>query len=133
MAVKLEFRVPYLHAVLELSHERVAGDEFEKATLHLEGHGHNEGKEEQHLEHEKCEDLNTEVSISLYTPTNDYVCGPVRISDSWCLIVILLDVRRLCLGRMPLDRFDVVEGKEEGLDGERLGTYKRVVERHLDY
>lgn len=84
--------VPYLHAILELSHKRVARDELEKATLHLEGHGHNEGKEEQHLEHEKCEDLNTEVSLSLYTPTNDTICGPVRISDSWCLIVILLDV-----------------------------------------
>jgi hypothetical protein len=42
---------------LELGNQRVAGDELEKATLHLEGHGHDEGEEEEHLEDEKSEDL----------------------------------------------------------------------------
>ena len=49
--------LPYLHAILELGNKRVAGDEFKEAALHLEGHRDNEGHEEQHLEHEKCEDL----------------------------------------------------------------------------
>lgn len=47
----------YLHAILKLGNQRVAGDELEEATLHSEGHGHNEGKEEEHLEDEKSEDL----------------------------------------------------------------------------
>lgn len=52
-----KFHMPYLHAILELSDERVAGDELEEAALHLEGHRNDERHEQQHLEHEKCEDL----------------------------------------------------------------------------
>lgn len=53
----------YLHAILELGNQRVAGDELKEATLHSEGHGHNEGKEEEHLEDEKSEDLEESLSV----------------------------------------------------------------------
>lgn len=52
-----EYESSYLHSILQLGDQRVGGNELKEATLHLEGHGHDEGTEEQHLEHEKCEDL----------------------------------------------------------------------------
>jgi len=47
----------YLHSILQLGNQRVAGDELEESTLHLERHRHDQGDEEEHLEDEKSEDL----------------------------------------------------------------------------
>jgi hypothetical protein len=42
---------------LQLGNQWVAGDELKESTLDLEGHGHDEGEEDEHLEDEKSEDL----------------------------------------------------------------------------
>ena len=49
--------LPYLHSILELCNQRVARNELKESTLHPEGHGHNQGAKEEHLEDEKSEDL----------------------------------------------------------------------------
>jgi hypothetical protein len=75
----------YLHSILQLGNQRVAGNELEKSTLHPEGHGHNQGAEEEHLEDEKSEDLRVRWSVKCSGAFNDNVCGPVRKSSSWLL------------------------------------------------
>ena len=47
----------YLHSILKLSNQRVAGNELKESTRHPERHGHNQGAEEEHLEDEKSKDL----------------------------------------------------------------------------
>ncbi len=66
------------------------GDELEQTALHLEGHGDDEGKEEQHLEDEKSEDLHGRQSVKRSGAPNGNVCGPVRRSNSWLLEYVLL-------------------------------------------
>jgi hypothetical protein len=46
-----------LHAVLHLRHDWTLGDEVEHLPLHCEGHGDDKDHEEDHLCHEKGEDL----------------------------------------------------------------------------
>jgi hypothetical protein len=75
--------LPYLHSILQLGNQRVAGDELKEATLHLEGHGHNEGDEKEHLEDEKSEDLSVQWLASCCTSSNGYLCEPERRSSSW--------------------------------------------------
>jgi hypothetical protein len=67
---------------LQLGNQRVAGDELEEATLHPEGHGHNEGDEKEHLEDEKSEDLRGELLASCSLTSNGYLCEPERRSNS---------------------------------------------------
>lgn len=77
--------LPYLHSILKLCNQRVAGNELKESTLHLEGHGHNQGAEEEHLEDEKSEDLRERQSVRYLGASNGNVCGPVRRSNSWWL------------------------------------------------
>jgi len=72
----------YLHSILQLGNQWVAGDELKEATLHLEGHGHDEGEEEEHLEDEKSEDLIQESQRVVPGASHDIRCGPVRILNS---------------------------------------------------
>jgi hypothetical protein len=75
--------LPYLHSILQLGNQRVAGDELKKATLHPEGHGHDEGDEKEHLEDEKSEDLEGESLASCSVSSNGCFCEPERRSNSW--------------------------------------------------
>ena len=75
----------YLHSILKLCNQRVAGNKLKESTLHLEGHGHNQGAEEEHLEDEKSEDLREGQSVRYLGASNGKVCGPVRRSNSWWL------------------------------------------------
>jgi hypothetical protein len=75
--------LPYLHSILQLGNQRVAGDELKEATLHLEGHGHNEGDEKEHLEYEKSEDLEGELLANRSISFNGCLCAPERKSNSW--------------------------------------------------
>jgi hypothetical protein len=74
--------LPYLHSILQLGNQRVAGDELKEATLHLEGHGHNEGDEKEHLEDEKSEDLDGELLAGCFVSSNGYFREPERRSNS---------------------------------------------------
>jgi hypothetical protein len=60
----------YLHSILKLSNQRVAGNELKESTLHPERHGHNQGAEEEHLEDEKSEDLRGRASVTFFGASN---------------------------------------------------------------
>ena len=57
-------------------------DELEQTALHLEGHGDDEGKEEEHLEDEKSEDLVEKSQHVILGASHGVRCGPVRRSNS---------------------------------------------------
>ena len=67
---------------MQLGNQRVAGDELKEPTLDLEGHGDDEGKEEEHLEDEKSEDLVQKGQRVVRGASRGILCGPVRRSNS---------------------------------------------------
>jgi hypothetical protein len=67
---------------LQLGNQRVAGDELKEPTLDLEGHGHDEGEEEEHLEDEKSEDLVWKSQRIVRGASRGILCRPVRRSNS---------------------------------------------------
>jgi hypothetical protein len=118
--IKCHGFLSYLHSILQLGNQRVAGNELKESTLHPEGHGHNQGAEEEHLEDEKSEDLCRGQSVRCLGASNGNVCGPVRRSNSWwldgslggCVLLVWCGVvKRWCC-----------EGREEELGRERRLT-----------
>jgi hypothetical protein len=81
MFVFLQFNA-YLHSILKLGNQWVVGDELKEATLDLEGHGHDEGAEKEHLEDEKSEDLVEKSQYVILGASHGVRCGPVRRSNS---------------------------------------------------
>jgi hypothetical protein len=67
---------------LQLGNQWVAGDELKESTLDLEGHGHDEGEENEHLEDEKSEDLVQKSQRVVRGASLGILCGPVRRSNS---------------------------------------------------
>ena len=60
MSLVAHDEIPYLHAILELRHDRALGNKRKKLTAPGERQRDDESAENKHLRHQKEEDLNEE-------------------------------------------------------------------------
>jgi hypothetical protein len=84
----------YLHAILDLGHDRVLRNEGEETTLQLEGQRDDQGRKERHFEHQKCENLGIVSFLDKSVLSDQKLCS-IAIASVFIRLHLVLDARSL--------------------------------------